>query len=108
MVYVVNKKTHVPTVRDFYIGRGSPVGNIYSHIPGTQAKHLVRSREEAVANFREYAKIEMSKRGSFYSYVQRIAEAARAGDVNLVCFCKPLNCHGDVLREIILNILCMD
>ena len=24
-------------------------------------------------------------------------------DINLVCFCKPKACHGDVIKEYILN-----
>ena len=26
-----------------------------------------------------------------------------SGDVNLVCFCKPKSCHGDIIKMIIEN-----
>jgi len=26
---------------------------------------------------------------------------AKTGDVNLVCFCKPKACHGDIIKKLI-------
>ena len=52
VVNIVNKHTHTPTDRDVYIGRGSPVGNLYTHLTGrTSAKYQVKTREEAVEKF---------------------------------------------------------
>ena len=39
---------------DVYIGRPSKWGNPFSHKKGTQAKFLVSSREEAIAEFRKW------------------------------------------------------
>jgi hypothetical protein len=38
---------------------------------------------------------------SVISEIERIANLAKAGDVTLLCWCAPMACHGDVIREII-------
>lgn len=49
MITVVNKHWHKPTENDVYCGRGSPVGNPYSHLPSSvPGVTKVSSREEAI------------------------------------------------------------
>lgn len=36
-----------------YIGRGSPWGNPFSHMPNSKAKSIVATREEAIELFEE-------------------------------------------------------
>lgn len=48
MITIKNKRTHEPHVNDFYVGRGSPLGNPYSHRGGTKADVLVDTRERAI------------------------------------------------------------
>jgi hypothetical protein len=77
---------------DVYIGRGrgSPFGNPYSHQEGTLAKFKVGSRAEAIQKFREYALQDPA-------LLQQIK--GLKGKV-LGCWCKPQDCHGDVIAEI--------
>lgn len=75
-----------------YIGRGSLWGNRYTHLkssyPGTVQ---VDSREEAVRLFEEEIR----------SNPQNILDIINdLKGKNLVCFCAPLACHGDVLLKI--------
>ena len=51
---VVNKRTHVTKVGtvDVYCGRGSVLGNPFSHKEGTKATFVVESRDEAVEAYR--------------------------------------------------------
>lgn len=35
--------------------------------------------------------------------IDRLREMARSGGVDLVCYCAPRACHGDVIRDIILS-----
>lgn len=95
MIQVVNKKYHVPTDSDFYIGRGSPLGN-----PAKISER--QTRMECIAKYKEHLprKIAEGDR-AIRDELNRIWRAARKGDVNLVCFCKPEECHGDFIKQLI-------
>lgn len=75
---------------DVYIGRPSKWGNPYSHKPG-MAPWIVDTREDAIRLYREW----------LMSQPELLAAAKKElrGKV-LGCWCKPLDCHGDVLMEI--------
>ena len=67
-----------------YIGRGSPWGNPFTHLQGqTTARYVVGSRKEAI---RLYA-----------SQVMPYLDLEPLRGKHLVCSCKPLECHGDLL-----------
>jgi hypothetical protein len=108
MINVVNKKTHTATSDDVYIGRGSALGNPFTHLPISvikstywgKVKH-VETREEAIESFRSYILEKMATKGKEWQEMMRIKELASKGDVNLVCFCRPLGCHGDIIKELI-------
>ena len=89
MTRVVNRRKEP---FDVYIGRPSPWGNPFSHMDGTLAKFKVANRVEAIARFREW----------FLGQPVLVARAQRElkGKV-LGCWCKPDDCHGDVLVEIV-------
>jgi hypothetical protein len=86
---VVNIKNGEPY--DIYIGRGSKWGNPFSHLKYSQAQVVVDTREEAIECYQNW--IQCSP--------ELIADAKRElkGKV-LGCFCKPLDCHGDILLKI--------
>ena len=86
---VVNKRTHVKTDNDVYIGRGSVWGNPY--VIGRDG-----DRESVIAKY----VILMSKRFNedHWLWYNRLKELKGK---NLVCYCKPKACHGDVLEELI-------
>jgi len=102
MITVVNKHTHKPTKLDIYIGRGSPLGNPYP---------LPRyTREESIALY----SVELSRCISSKTNTQHLNYTAvkdmlnkiwwinrYEGAVNLVCYCAPLACHGDVIKGIL-------
>jgi hypothetical protein len=85
---VVNKRTHVKTDNDVYIGRGSVWGNPY--VIGRDG-----DRESVIAKY----VILMSKRFNedHWLWYNRLKELKGK---NLVCYCKPKACHGDVLEEL--------
>lgn len=78
---------------DIYIGRPSKWGNPYSHKHGTLAKYKVNTREEAVQAYREYI-----TNGDGKHLLNDLHELK---DKALGCWCKPLQCHGDVLVQLI-------
>lgn len=70
------------TKNDVFIGRGSKWGNPYRIGPdGT--------REEVIAKYEGYLD----------SRPDLVASLPELKDRNLVCYCKPLPCHGDVLAR---------
>lgn len=101
MISVVNKYKHKPTPNDVYIGRGSPYGNPYSHMDGTQALYRVATRDEAVDKYRHYILLRRQHNEVFAKQLTELANKAKQGDLNLVCFCAPKRCHGDVLKELL-------
>lgn len=84
---------------DIYIGRGkgSPWGNPYTHKDEaiTLAKYKVATREEAVEKYREYI---LGRQ----DLLDRLHELKGK---TLGCWCKPKICHGDVLVDLIKEIL---
>jgi hypothetical protein len=105
MIRVVNKKTHKPSKADVYIGRPSPLGNPFTSIQNrkTLAQYMCKSREESIARYKKWI-LEKLEKGdpAVTSEIKRLKEkVARGEDINLVCWCAPLACHGDVIKEII-------
>jgi hypothetical protein len=81
---------------DFYIGRPSKWGNPFSDKEGTLAKYKVKDRNESVESFRNYITEGEGK--------HLLNDLHELKDKTLGCFCKPLKCHGDVLKELIDNL----
>ena len=108
MITVVNKYKHTPTESDVYIGRGSPLGNPFTSRPvtTTSAKIQADSREDSINRYRKYIYgILQSDSSEMYTIGKGLNEIIskldKHGYVNLVCFCKPKDCHGDVIKKII-------
>jgi|SRR5208283_1590844 len=82
-----------------YIGRGSKLGNRYSHMSGTKAEFKVDTRAEAItcceADFRYRLK---------HGDAELRQEILACKGKILVCFCSPMPCHGSVIIRLIENI----
>lgn len=106
MIRVVNHKAHEPTELDVYIGRGSPLGNPYTgtkELKYTKATYQSSSRESSIMEYKEYLNNKINEKDELIcNELNRIYEMSLNGGVNLVCYCKPKPCHGDVIKEIIL------
>ncbi len=92
MIRVVNK-------RDFkgegiYIGRPSPLGNPF--VIGRDG-----NRDEVIGKYSDYIRRELERNVKVRDEFNRIVELSRKGDVNLVCWCAPKKCHGDVIKSMI-------
>lgn len=94
MITVVNKYKHIPTNQDFFIGRGSAFGNPY--VIGSEY-----TRDEAVDKYKLFINDKKQHNAQFRHELQKLADKAKISDINLVCYCKPQRCHGDVLKEIL-------
>jgi hypothetical protein len=89
----VYNKYHGDAPKDaVYVGRGSPYGNPFSHMKNTTARFQVATREEAIERHIQWLfSLEPSD-------LREIKQALKGKD--LVCFCAPKPCHGDVLLRI--------
>jgi len=84
VIKVVNKRTHKPTPNDVYIGRGSKWGNPF--------KIGAWSREEVIAKYERYIR---------HTKQHLLKDLHELRDKNLVCYCSPQACHGDVLKQLV-------
>jgi hypothetical protein len=73
---------------DVYIGRGSEFGNPYQIGPNG-------TRDEVIEGYRSHFREKLRADPGFHDRVMAL-KGKRLG-----CFCKPLACHGDVIKEYI-------
>ena len=112
MIYIYNKRTETHNKNDFYIGRGSILGNPYSHIKDrkTKAIYEAKDRDDAIDKYSHYFDLMYGSNKAFTQAIDEIFEVYKSGDdVFLGCFCKKyqsneyhndeIRCHGDVIKE---------
>ena len=92
---VLNKHWSKPLPNSVYIGRPSKWGNPFSHKDDTKAKYKVKTRDEAVEAFEKLINKLMENNPQLREDIIR-----ELGGKNLVCWCAPARCHGDVLLKI--------
>ena len=66
------------------------------------------SRQEVLIAYRKYANEQMEMKGKFFNKIQELANMLKNNQydkIYLVCFCKPHDCHGDIIKEIVLQLL---
>jgi hypothetical protein len=84
--------------------RPSPLGNPFSHRPSRLPVTMVASRSEAIARYRAWLAERLTDPSSPQSReVERLLRLYRsAGSLALLCWCAPLPCHAEVVREVLL------
>jgi hypothetical protein len=97
---VVNRYSHKGPQSneiDIYIGRGTPWGNPF------RKDKLNLDKDEAIECYKQHIYTNLkSKDTKLYNQFLELKELILKGyNVNLVCSCKPKNCHGDVIKTII-------
>lgn len=88
---------HCQGPHDIYIGRPSKWGNPFSHKKGTKAKFVLPTREAAVAAYREWI-----TEGDGRHLLEDLHELKGK---RLGCWCAPKACHGDVLKELVEELI---
>lgn len=112
MIHVYNRKVETHHTNNFYIGRGSPLGNPYTHITDkkTKAIYQAKDRNDAIDKYSHYFDLMYGSNLAFTSAIDKIYELYKTGeDVYLECYCKKyqsneyhndeIRCHGDVIKE---------
>ena len=83
--------------RGEYVGRPSPLGTPFPESPR-------RSRAEAIEAYRLWL-AEKIRQGdpAVCGELDRLHALAQAGEVCLLCWCHPLPCHAEVIRQVLLE-----
>lgn len=96
---VVNERSpgFRPNANQRYIGRGSLFGNPFTHLPlsRTKAQFQVKTEEESIICFESWF------RGRLANDLNLRQKLLELDGHELVCYCKPAPCHGDVLIKLI-------
>lgn len=88
-----------------YVGRGSALGNPFSHKTSKYETVQVSSRKEAIEKYEEYILEKIKYRCAENSAIQEcVSKLIKHRRLVLGCYCAPLACHGDVLARVILDI----
>jgi tRNA-dihydrouridine synthase len=102
-IKVCNKHFHEQTEKDIYIARPSIFGNPWSHMDSSypDAKKT-ETRKEAIDNYLQYFLQQYKNNVEFQEIVDHLTELHKQGqDINLVCWCAPHECHGDIIKKFI-------
>lgn len=99
-INVVNKRHGVAGE---YIGRPSPLGNPFtskSHGQGIR----VNSVQESINMFDKWLEDKINAGDQpVLLELARLYNIADKQELNLVCWCAPGPCHGDVIKRVLLN-----
>lgn len=93
-IIVVNKKTHQKCSHDVYVGRPSPLGNPYAMTgEGMRSEVIEQYTKWLIANLGDQV---------VKTKLDMIGARLQVGlDVHLVCWCAPLPCHADIIKQYI-------
>jgi hypothetical protein len=111
----IRYKAAVKTIKYIYIGRppraqraGGHYGNPFSHLTSSTKTIWVSSRTEAVNSFRDWldgkAHHDVEPARRLWILAALLELAKKGEDVTFGCFCKPQECHGDILAQRLLDI----
>lgn len=89
---VLNKKTDRIPEGAIYIGRPSVFGNPF-RIGEGKAVRRPMTRAEVIDRYRHYFNMRLKTDPDFKAAVEALAGK------DLVCFCAPKSCHGDVIVD---------
>jgi len=93
-VRVENKKTY--NGDGFIIDRATPLGNPFRGIP----------RDISIDKYRDWLEDKLDDWNPTSQYFLQIYETCREEkSVVLICNCKPKRCHGDIIKEMIMETL---
>lgn len=82
-----------------YIGRGSPLGNPWSI--GGGAGH---TREDVLRFYEVWLNRQIEVEDpDVMRELNRLVDIAMERPLNLICFCAPRKCHGDIIKRVILS-----
>lgn len=105
MIKVVNiyKLDNLKLEDCVYIGRQNKKFNLSTnllHNPYTLSEHN-NDRELVINKYKKYLDKQLLTDNSISRYFNKLVELVKTKDIYLVCYCKPKDCHGDYIKELI-------
>lgn len=97
MIKVMNK--HNYSGDGIEICRPSVFGNDWSHLKNSRAKYHVKTRREAIDRWEEWFDEQPEDSPVKQEFRKLVEKYKREGELTLICFCVPLECHGHVLAR---------
>ncbi len=98
MIQVVNKRSY--TGPGEYIARPSVFGNRYSHRPSKYLDTIqVRTREEAIECWEKWFDEQPDDSDVKVAFRMLVEQYRKEGELVLICWCAPANCHGHILAR---------
>ena len=106
-VIIINKHHNTIETSDmkiFYIGRGSLLGNPFSHLYSTEDKYFCMDRQHAVDEYKIYFIKQFKENIEVRKLILEMYNILKSGvNIYLKCYCYPLQCHGDVIKKLLEN-----
>lgn len=97
MIRIENKHTYKGD--GFYVGRPSPLGNPFAIDAKT-------SRAKAIDLYREWLlKMLETENPTRKAFMVLVDHYRKEGEMTLICWCAPLQCHAEVIREFVLEVV---
>lgn len=108
-INIVNKHSHVKTEWDYYIGRGSKLGNPYTSKRNSKYPNviIVNSKEEAIELYEKYLveQLEDNEYDIYTAFAGMLLILHKYNKINLVCYCSPQPCHGNIIKKYLKQLL---
>lgn len=102
VVYNIKTEDHSADKCNYYIGRPSIFGNPFTHNKGKSkyAKLEFKTRDEAIDAYKPYFEKMVETDKAFKETFDKMYEQFKNCEtIYLGCFCKPLRCHGDIIKD---------
>lgn len=102
-IRIVNKKTFKGD--GYYIGRPTPLGNPFVWEPNHKKDEFkVFDREESIRKYKAWLLAMLDSDNPTSRMFMMLLDELKTNEcLTLICWCKPLNCHGDVIKELLLE-----
>lgn len=98
MLYPITVVNKYHGAKGEYIGRGSPLGNPFPLGNFVNRNDCVEAYKTYIVN----AVVQNTEHGNMLrKEFIRLHKLAQQGPLNLVCFCAPLKCHGEIIKQIL-------
>lgn len=91
-----------------YIGRGSILGNPFTHLEleKTKAEFHVKTREEAINKYLEYFVEQFKTNAEYQKLLVGLARMILNNTtIYLECYCVPKLCHGTIIKQLLIKII---
>lgn len=85
-----------------YVGRGSPLGNPFSHRLSKFEVYKVATRSEAIEKYRTWLDEQLQfDTPQSRAIMECMAKLVADNKIVLGCFCVPQKCHAEVIAEVL-------